>query len=132
MDKVPKIKWGDLEDDALMHPGCRENVGDCKVRCGHIVDGNETEIVKSGNEVVSVPQVPPNMQEAKQAVVIFEDVKELTDGMPSLAIQEESVEQNCKVVTEITSEDLVVPIADEKWCQKMMLLESLGKHTMNV
>lgn len=112
MDKLPKIKWGDLEDDALMHPGCCENVGDCKVRCGHFVDGNGTEIVKSGNDVVSVPQVPPNMQEAKKSVVIFEDVKELPDGMPSLAIQEESVEQNCKVVTEITSEDLVVPIAD--------------------
>lgn len=114
MDKVPKIKWGDLEDDALMHPGCRENVGDCKARCGHIVDGNGTEIVKSGNDVVLVPQVPPNMQEAKKSVVIFEDVKELPDGMPSLATQEESVEQNCKVVTEITSEDLVVPIADGK------------------
>lgn len=127
MDKVPKIKWGDLEDDALMQPRCCDNVGDSKIKCGHIEDGHEVDTGKSGNVVVSVPQVPPNMQQEKNAVVIFEDLKQLADRMLSLAVPEESVEENCKVVTEIPSEDLVVPIADEKMMSQNDAVGIFGK-----
>ncbi|XP_058070263.1 uncharacterized protein LOC131219231 isoform X2 [Magnolia sinica] len=106
--KVPKIKWGDFEDDVLVPHGCHEKLdGVSEVKSNdigsdHLADGN----LKNADDLVS--HVPPSEHQEEKECLVSEDV------VPFSSSVQESVEGNWQVVNEISSEDLGLPEEDGK------------------
>ncbi|KAJ0105767.1 hypothetical protein Patl1_18833 [Pistacia atlantica] len=113
LDVVQKIKWGDLEDEALVLHS--ENSVGTEIKFGDIRPDNLVACRKhdSNHDSVSCNTSCRNLQEnqltAKPVNVdIFFDKRNL------LTCKDEIIEENCKVANKESSEDVGVLIAEEK------------------
>ncbi|KAG9439325.1 hypothetical protein H6P81_019490 [Aristolochia fimbriata] len=86
-DKIPKIKWGDLEDEVL--EGSKNT--------GKIISAFPSKIVNQEDTVVTR----------------FDGVQQLPDVVASSAVQDESTSEDFNEVNEIPSEDVQLPKTDE-------------------
>ncbi|XP_043704734.1 uncharacterized protein LOC122654625 isoform X2 [Telopea speciosissima] len=108
VDIVPKIKWGDLEDDALvLH--CH-NADQTKIKFGDIGDDTIVGSRKAVNSNDSLPCVPSctDSQEEKRVVTLLCS-NHVPDQLNSLVSRDESAEENHKEAVEISSKGMGMP-----------------------
>lgn len=110
MSTVPKIRWGDLEDIALIQDEHFEDSNNsAKEKHVEVVDGGSQEQGHAVKPNESVFHASPctSLLEGK-AIATSKDVEQLPDGMLSLDVHEESGENTLKKVNEILFEDVEV------------------------
>ncbi|EEF47803.1 uncharacterized protein LOC8284472 [Ricinus communis] len=111
-DVVPKIKWGDLEDDVLVMCHEHNSQGDAKFEDD---GGNDLVARKLENNCHSVADASfyTDLQENK-LMVAPADVDICHDETISMTNKEDIIEVNCKQVSESSSNDMEVPIMNGK------------------
>ncbi|KAK9278237.1 hypothetical protein L1049_027799 [Liquidambar formosana] len=110
---VHKIKWGDLEDDALaLH---RENTVGAEIKFGDI--GNDNLMVcrslENANDLVSCNS-SCNEALGNKFVETSGDPDIVPNQILPLSSRDKSSKENCKEVSEISSKDVEVPIAGDR------------------
>ncbi|KAL5987293.1 hypothetical protein ACLOJK_038457 [Asimina triloba] len=116
LDKVPKIKWGNLEDDVLVPDRCcggnSDAMPDVKRNIGKDILVNGTS--ETADE--SASSVPTSKEfQAKTSCLTSKDAEHFPPaGILSSSVQEESVEGNVKVINEVSCEDVGLPYGNEK------------------
>ncbi|KAG1341990.1 S phase cyclin A-associated protein in the endoplasmic reticulum-like [Cocos nucifera] len=107
---VPKIRWGDLEDIALIQDEYFEDTNNsAKDKHGEVVDGGSQEHGHAVKPDESVLHASPYASLLEgQAMATSKDVEQLPDGMVSSDVHEESGKNTMKNVNEIPSEDVEV------------------------
>ncbi|XP_042516451.1 S phase cyclin A-associated protein in the endoplasmic reticulum-like isoform X2 [Macadamia integrifolia] len=102
VDMVPKIRWGDLEDDALvLH--CH-NADRTKIKFGDIGDDTIVVYRKAANSNDSLPCVPSCTEsQEEKGVVTPVCSSHAPDQLDLMVSRDESAEENHKEVVEISS-----------------------------
>ncbi|KAF9593065.1 hypothetical protein IFM89_020072 [Coptis chinensis] len=126
LDRIPKIKWGDLEDDALML--CGANMDGTEIKFGDLGVDNSLTCRKTGNADELVSFCPPDSQDDKK-VVTLADTENPSTGMFPLVQRGESYMENCKVINELGSKETDLLDGGEK---VLGVYESYFKCHLNV
>ncbi|OVA00752.1 hypothetical protein BVC80_9083g41 [Macleaya cordata] len=114
LDIVPKIKWGDLEDDALV--SCCENSDKAEIIFGNLGDDNLVVYKKLAADADDLESCDPSCiaSQEDKAVVISLDSEHIRAGIPSLSVTDKAYEENCEEINNTSSNGVGLPDADEK------------------
>ena len=94
---VPKIKWGNLDDDALViSKCCADSSGNALVGCSQLASLNDGSAVNISGALLNI-----SVEESAAAI------DPLPEKTAYESISRESHEENCREVTEIPREDLM-------------------------
>lgn len=111
-ETVLKIKWGDLEEDALL-VDCKKSVG-----AGSVSGGLRTDnmAVNKNSDSIDALLTSNSSCEPQQnkLVEISVDLGTGSHQTPSFACKEWSSEENCKMVNELSATDVKLSVIDDR------------------